>query len=116
LGSFRIANFKIQRVGGFHHALEMYRICREHNIPAWVGTMPELGVGQAQGAALASLDGFVFPTDVEASRRWFRDDIIVPFLEVRDGLIELPKTPGLGYSIDAAKIRRYAVAERGFPE
>jgi O-succinylbenzoate synthase len=116
LGSFRIANFKIQRVGGFQHALEMYRICREHNIPAWVGTMPELGVGQAQGAALASLDGFVFPTDVEASRRWFRDDIIVPFLEVRDGLIELPKTPGLGYSIDAAKIRRYVVAERGFPE
>lgn len=115
LGSFRIANFKIQRVGGFHHALHMYRICREHNIPAWVGTMPELGIGQAQGAALASLDGFVFPTDVEASRRWFRDDIIAPWLEVRDGMIQLPGEPGLGYTVDPAKLRQYAVAERTFP-
>src|SRR5262249_50179856 len=116
LGSFRIANFKIQRIGGFHRALEMLRICRDRAIPAWVGTMPQLGVGQAQGAALASLDGFVYPTAVEASARWFRDDIISPWLEVRDGLLHLPDTPGLGYSIDYAKVRRYTVATRSFPE
>jgi o-succinylbenzoate synthase len=40
LGSFRIANFKIQRIGGFYHALEMYRICEEQGIKAWVGCMP----------------------------------------------------------------------------
>ncbi|MEO8128868.1 MAG: o-succinylbenzoate synthase, partial [Bryobacteraceae bacterium] len=85
LGSFRIANFKIQRIGGFHHALQMLKLCRTNGILAWVGTMPELGIGQAQGAALASLDGFVFPTDVEASTRWFQDDIISPFLQVHNG-------------------------------
>ena len=116
LRSFRIANFKIQRVGGFYRALEMYRICQEHGIPAWAGTMPELGIGQAQGAALAALDGFVYPTDVEASARWFRDDIISPFLNVRNGLIDLPRTPGLGYSIEDAKVRRYATQSRAFPE
>jgi O-succinylbenzoate synthase len=115
LGSLRIANFKIQRVGGFQHALEMYRICQEHAIPAWVGTMPELGIGQAQGAALASLSGFVYPTDVEASDRWFRGDIIDPLIQVRNGLIELPASPGLGYNIDQAKIRNYQVASRSFP-
>jgi o-succinylbenzoic acid (OSB) synthetase len=114
LGSFHIANFKIQRVGGFYRALEMDRICRQHAIPAWVGTMPELGIGQAQGAALASLDNFVYPTDVEASDRWFRDDIIDPFVRVRNGMIELPDTPGLGYKIDGDKVRRYAVASRNF--
>ena len=114
LGSFHIANFKIQRVGGFYHALEMDRICREHEIPAWVGTMPELGIGQAQGAALASLGNFVFPTDVEASDRWFRDDIIEPFIAVRNGIIQLPDTPGLGYKVNLDKIRRYAVASRSF--
>jgi o-succinylbenzoate synthase len=114
LGSFRIANFKIQRVGGFHHALEMYRICREHGIEAWVGTMPELGIGQAQGAALAALDGFVYPTDVESSGRWFRDDIIEPWIEVRDGLIDLPTRPGLGYSINNAKVRQYTRGSRTF--
>ncbi len=116
LESFRIANFKIQRVGGFHHALEMVQICREHQIAAWVGTMPELGIGQAQGAALASREEFVFPTDVEASTRWFRDDIISPFLEVHQGNITLPTSPGLGYSIDHRKIKEYAIASRSFPD
>jgi O-succinylbenzoate synthase len=121
LGSLRIANFKIQRIGGFHRALEMYEICREQALPmralpAWVGTMPELGIGQAQGAALASLPGFVYPTDVEASLRWFRDDIIEPLLEVCNGAIELPLGAGLGYSVDDAKLRNYAVAARTFPD
>jgi O-succinylbenzoate synthase len=115
LKSFRIANFKIQRVGGFHRALEMVRICRENHIAAWVGTMPELGIGQAQGAALASLDDFVLPTDVEASTRWFRDDIISPFLQVKNGNIELPTAPGLGYAIDGEKLLKYKVAARSFP-
>jgi O-succinylbenzoate synthase len=116
LGSVRIANFKIQRIGGLHKALEMVEICRRHSIPAWVGTMPELGIGQAQGAALAALDDFVYPTDVEASSRWFQDDIISPWIEVRDGVIELPASPGLGYMIDHSNIQKYRVAYRCFPE
>lgn len=114
LGSFRIANFKIQRIGGFQRALEMDQICREHGISAWVGTMPELGVGQAQAAALASLDNFIYPTDVEASDRWFRDDIISPFIRVENGSIHLPNCPGLGYSVDPTKIGHYQVASRSF--
>jgi o-succinylbenzoate synthase len=116
LGSLRIANFKIQRIGGFGRALEMDRICREHGIPAWVGTMPELGIGQAQGAALASLPNFVYPTDVEASDRWFCDDIIRPFIQVRNGYIDLPDSPGLAYRIDHSKIRKYQLATRSFPQ
>ena len=110
LGSLRIANFKIQRVGGFHHALEMLAICREHHIPAWVGTMPELGIGQAQGVALASLDGFVYPTDVEASLRWFCDDIVMPLIAVHGGEIAVPCAPGLGYRIPRTKLAQYQVA------
>jgi O-succinylbenzoate synthase len=75
-----------------------------------------LGVGQAQGAALATLDGFVFPTDVEASDRWYRDDIIEPWIEVRNGMIRLPEAPGLGFNLDFAKVKRYSVRSRSFPE
>jgi O-succinylbenzoate synthase len=117
LRSFGIANFKIQRIGGFHRALEMDSICRENSIPAWVGTMPELGIGQAQGAALASLANFTYPTDVEASGRWFSDDIVSPFIRVQsDGCIELPRGPGLGYQVDQNRIQRYKIASRSFPE
>ena len=112
LGSCKIANIKIQRVGGFRNALKLYHRCRELGLSVWIGTMPELGIGQAQGAAMAALSGCDYPTDVEASLRWFRDDIIEPFLEVRNGQIELPVSPGLGYAVNASKLERYQVARR----
>jgi O-succinylbenzoate synthase len=114
LGSFRIANIKIQRVGGFRNALRMHGICVRHNIPVWIGTMPELGIAQAHGAALASLHGCDYPTDVEASLRWFVGDIIEPVLEVSGGRIRLPQTPGLGYRVNRNALARYRVAERVF--
>ncbi|MBK5292952.1 MAG: o-succinylbenzoate synthase [Acidobacteriia bacterium] len=114
LGSLKIANIKIQRVGGFGHALSIYEICREHGIPVWIGTMPELGIGQAQGMALGTLSHCKFPTDVEASSRWFRDDIITPWLEVKDGCLHPNTSPGLGFEVDQAKVDLYAVGSRTF--
>lgn len=112
LKSFRIANIKIQRVGGFRNALKLYNRCRELGLSIWIGTMPELGIGQAQGAAMSALPACDYPTDVEASLRWFRDDLMTPLLEVRDGRIELPTTPGLGYAIEENKLQRYLVARQ----
>jgi o-succinylbenzoate synthase len=114
LGSLKIANIKIQRVGGFTQALEIYEICREQGIPVWVGTMPELGIGQAQGMALGTLPHCLYPTDVEASLRWFRDDIIAPVLEVKDGCLYPPQAPGLGFEVSQAKLDKYAVASETF--
>ena len=114
LGSLRIANIKIQRVGGFRNALRMFDLFRVHELGIWIGTMPELGIGQAQAAALSSLPGCTFPTDVEASARWFRDDIIDPCLEVAGGMIAMPTAPGLGYQVNAGKLARYKVQERTF--
>jgi O-succinylbenzoate synthase len=109
LGSFHIANIKIQRVGGFSNALAIYEMCRQHEIPVWVGTMPELGVGCAQGIALATLSHCSFPTDVEASLRWFQDDIVSPLLTVEDGYLQPSPLPGLGFEVDDAKLKRYSV-------
>lgn len=109
LGSMKIANIKIQRVGGFRNALAIYEICKENAIPVWVGTMPELGIGQAQGMAFGTLSHCLFPTDVEASLRWFRDDIISPMLTVKDGYLHPPSTPGLGFEVDDAKLKQYEV-------
>jgi o-succinylbenzoate synthase len=114
LGSLKIANIKIQRVGGFRNALAIYEICREHMIPVWVGTMPELGIGQAQGMAFATLRDCTFPTDVEASLRWFQDDIIDPFLEVTDGFMQPSHSPGLGFEVSDSKLRKYTIASEQF--
>lgn len=114
LGACRIANIKIQRVGGLANALKVYSLASDAGMGIWVGTMPELGVGCAAGAALAALPNINFPTDVEASARWFRDDIIEPWIEVKNGVIELPKTPGLGYKVNPEKLKRYQVAQQEF--
>ena len=76
--------------------------------------MPELGIGGAQTVHLATLGNFLFPTDVESSRRWFVDDIINPLLEVQNGMITIPEGIGNGYNVDSRKVQRYKIREESF--
>ena len=114
LKSCDIINIKIQRVGGLLNAKRMHDVCAQAGIPVWGGTMPELGIGGAQTVHLATLDNFKYPTDVEASHRWFVDDIIDPLIEVHDGMITLPDGNGNGYSLNTQVIGRYKVREQFF--
>jgi O-succinylbenzoate synthase len=110
LGSCRIVNIKIQRVGGLERALAVNRACEEVGLPVWCGTMPELGLGQVFGLALSTLANFDYPTDVEPSDRFFVDDIVEPLLEIDDdGCFVLKDEPLLGYEVNEEKIRRYTV-------
>jgi O-succinylbenzoate synthase len=110
LGSARILNIKIQRVGGLAPALAMYIRAREAGMPCWLGTMPELGIASAQGLHLATLPGFSYPTDVESSLRWYTDDIVRPLIEIdRQGNIELPHSPGSGFRPDMENLERYSI-------
>jgi o-succinylbenzoate synthase len=111
-GAGRIVNLKLQRVGGFGPALALHDLCKDHGVACWVGSMPELGVGQAQGIHLATLSNCKYPTDVEPSARWFVDDYVVPLIELSaPGLLRVPTRPGLGYQVDPAKVRRYQVRQ-----
>ena len=88
----------------------MHDLCRERGAACWVGTTPELGVGQAQGIHLGALPNCKYPTDVTPSARWFVDDYIAPLIEMTaPGLLNVPQRPGLGYQIDELKLRRYRV-------
>ncbi|MBI1984473.1 MAG: o-succinylbenzoate synthase [Acidobacteria bacterium] len=110
LGSARILNIKVQRMGGLVPARQAHDAARAVGMPCWLGTMPELGVASVQALHLATLPSFTYPTDVEASSRWFVDDIISPSIEVaRDGLIHLPEGPGTGYRVDVEKVAKYQI-------
>ena len=110
LGSGRILNVKVQRMGGLGPARQAHDLAAAAGIPCWLGTMPELGIASAQGLHLATLPNFRFPTDVEASARWYVDDIIAPPVEVsHQGFIHLPPGPGMGYGVDMDKVARYRV-------
>ena len=114
-GAARIINIKVQRVGGLSEARLMLESARAAALECWVGTMPELGVAAAQGLHFATLEGFNYPTDIEASTRWYVDDVIAPAIEIdRHGYIHLPAGPGIGYDVDREKVERYAVATSTF--
>lgn len=115
LGAARIINIKIQRVGGLATARAMHDKARRAGLGCWLGTMPELGVASAQGLHLATLPGFVYPTDVEASARWYSDDIVDPPLEIDScGFFMTPAGAGSGFQVNRSKLERYTVKREEF--
>lgn len=116
LKSARLLNIKVQRMGGLWLACQAHDLAQAARLPCWLGTMPELGIASAQGLHLGTLPNFTFPTDVEASARWYVDDIIAPLIEVtREGLICLPDGPGMGYRVDSEKVARYRIRLEELP-
>jgi O-succinylbenzoate synthase len=105
-----IVNIKIQRVGGIYNARRMHDRCFEAGLPCWAGTMPELGIASVEAIHLATLPNFLYPTDVEASSRWYTDEIIDPPVEIsHDGFLRAA-TP----RICPEKIERYRVRRATF--
>lgn len=107
LGACRIVNIKLQRVGGYLEALRIAEVCQQHGIGLWMGTMPELGIGSAQALMFATHPGCCYPTDVEPSQRWYRDDIVSPALLLREGGLIMPEGPGLGFEVDLERWKTY---------
>jgi O-succinylbenzoate synthase len=111
----RIINIKVQRVGGLSEAHLMLKTASAAGLKCWVGTMPELGIASAQGLHLAMDSAFSFPTDIEASSRWYVDDIIEPAITIdQSGFIRVPEGVGTGFKVDRATVERYTIAVEKF--
>lgn len=107
-----IINIKLGRVGGFAEARRVHDVCRERSIPVWCGGMLESGIGRAHNIALSTLDNFVLPGDVSASRRYWKRDIVTPPVEVTPaGTIQVRDEPGFGYALDLDYLRQITVRE-----
>ncbi len=101
LGACRIINIKLGRVGGHAEARRVHDVCEKHGIPVWSGGMLECGVGRAHNIAMATLSNFTLPGDISASRRYWKRDVIDPWVEVTPrGTIVVRDEPGFGYPLD----------------
>ena len=97
----RIVNIKLGRVGGFAEAKRLHDVCEAASVPVWCGGMLEAGIGRAHNIALATLPNFTLPGDVSASKRYWKQDIIVPAVETTaQGTIAVRDEPGFGYELD----------------
>lgn len=106
-----IINIKLQRLGTLAAALRVHKLAADAGVGCWMGTMPELAVGGYAAMHFATLSNIEYPTDVEASDRWFVADVTVPPIVCRDGLLTLPQEPGLGVGLDRAVIDRFKIRE-----
>ena len=110
LGSGRIVNIKVGRVGGFTEAIAVHDVAAKHGVPVWCGGMLETGIGRAHNIALSSLPNFSLPGDVSASKRYWSQDVISPEVTVSaDGEITVPTTPGRGFDVLPARIDELTV-------
>ncbi len=113
LGSCKIINVKLGRVGGHAQAKLVEQVARENDIPVWCGGMLESGIGRAHNIAMSTLAGFSLPGDVSASGRYWEEDIIDPPVTVSaQGTITVPDAPGIGFNLNLPRIDALTVRKQ----
>ena len=114
-GACRIINIKVGRVGGFSEAISVHDVCQANKVPVWCGGMLETGIGRVQNIALSTLPNFSLPGDVSASRRYWKEDIIDPEVEVSpQGMIAIRDVSGTGYRVKTDLIEKLTVRKEAF--
>ncbi|WP_298830933.1 o-succinylbenzoate synthase [uncultured Planococcus sp.] len=114
LGSGRIINMKVGRVGGLTEAKKIHDFCMKKNIEMWCGGMLESGIGRAHNIAITSLPNFTLPGDTASSSRYWEKDIIEPEVIVKNGQLQVPEGPGIGYKIDLDEVLKHTVERKSF--
>jgi O-succinylbenzoate synthase len=112
LGSCRIINIKVSRLGGLGEAKRVHDLCVAREVPVWCGGMHEFGIGRAANVAICSLPGFTLPGDVSGSDKAYREDIVDPPIRAHSGAISVPwDRPGLGFDANFERIKAATVRE-----
>lgn len=102
----RVWNVKVHRMGGLTEVCQVVRLAREGGVRLWAGTMPESGLGSQAALGAAALPGFVHPSDLEPSTRWFGPGVDVIELRMApDGTMAVPST-SIAHRLDDALFRR----------
>jgi len=97
-----------QQVGGILRARQSAAVAKAARLQAALGGDPTLGIATAAmlqvAASTPALSG-----QNESAYHQLEDDLLTEPLEIIDGMMTLPQTPGLGIEVDRAKVERYQV-------
>jgi O-succinylbenzoate synthase len=115
MGSCRIVNIKVGRVGGFVEAKKIHDFCEARNISVWCGGMLESGIGRAHNLHIAALPNFKFPNDLSASNRYWKQDLIDPEIVLeKGGVIKVPTGQGIGVNPVEERVRKATLQREVF--
>lgn len=117
LKAARMVNLKVGRVGGLTEAIRIHNRCAELELPVFIGSKTETGIGRWLNIALGTLDNVLYPSDVAASERYFVEEIVRdPITLVAPGAVEPLPGPGFGTEVDAMHLLKYTVKTAVIPE
>ena len=115
LGSCKVVNIKMARVGGLAASRDIQALCAEHGIPCWVGGMLESAIGGAICAELATLPNFTYPADIFPSSYFYRRDVGTPAITLAGrGKIATSGVPGIAQEPDAGLLEQWTVQHASF--
>jgi len=115
LGSCRVINIKMARVGGLAASRDIQALCAQHDIPCWVGGMLESAVGGAICAELASLPNFTYAGDIFPSSYFYNNDVGKPEIVLSGpGEVTLSKVPGIAQEPDADLLKEWTADHVSF--
>ena len=115
LGSCRVVNVKMARVGGLTESREIQALCAEHGIPCWIGGMLESAVGGAICAELATLPNFTYPGDIFPSDYFYANDIGKPEIVLSGrGEVATSTVPGIAPAPDPDLLKRWTAEHVAF--
>lgn len=108
LGSCRIINIKVGRVGGLTASKAIHDLLLSKGLPVWCGGMFESGVGRAINIHMTAMPGFTLPGDTSASDRYYHEDIVdEPAVLNSDGTLTVPTRPGIGVEVLPDRLKKY---------
>jgi O-succinylbenzoate synthase len=115
LGSARVINVKVARVGGLAASRDIQALCARHGVPCWIGGMLETAVGGAICAELATLPNFTYPGDIFPSSYFYDEDLGKPELVLcGPGEVATSKVPGIAQEPDPDLLGRWTVQHASF--
>lgn len=110
LGSCKILNIKVSRVGGLTEARRLQKYAGEHGINSWCGDMLDTGIQRAHNIASATLPYYTWPNDIVSSDQYFEHNLVTTKDYVDDGsFVKVSDKPGLGYEIDQKQLDDYTI-------
>lgn len=110
LGSCKIINIKVARVGGLTEARRIQAYAAQKGVGCWCGGMVDAGVARGHNIAVATLPNYVYPNDIPSSDRYYADDLVTPSTFIDEHAhITASERPGTGFEPDWAVIEKHTV-------
>lgn len=110
INACRWVNIKLSRVGGLTNAIDIHNYCQSNNIPCWIGSMLESGIGLSHALAAATLSNIAYPCDIFPSGSFYAAEIATPEITISaPSQIIASSRPGIGVEPDSQRLNQFTI-------